>query len=242
MRRALLTTALLAAALPATAGAAPLPASARLVSCSVEDHEAVFYGRMKQVPGTARMAMRFTLLEDTGGEAQRVKAPGLNRWRSSKPGVRSFGYRQGFRNLPENATHRVRVQFRWYSATGEEIGRTRRTSPPCRQFVELPNLVVELTRVVPTKLTAVMRYEALVINTGGGAATSVPVRLTVDGKVVDTVTVASLEPGEERSVAIRGPDCHRLAKLEVDPDLVIAESSDADNVYERSCAALRNTG
>jgi subtilase family serine protease len=65
------------------------------------------------------------------------------------------------------------------------------------------------------------------------------VRLTVDGNVVDTVTVASLAPGEQRTVAIRGPKCHRLVRLEADPDQAIAESSDADNAHELTCAALR---
>jgi hypothetical protein len=68
------------------------------------------------------------------------------------------------------------------------------------------------------------------------------VRLTVDGNVVDTITVASLEPGERRSIAIRGPQCDRFARLEVDPERAIAERSDDDNVYELTCAALRNTG
>ncbi len=69
-----------------------------------------------------------------------------------------------------------------------------------------------------------------------------PVRLTVDGDVVDTLTLASLAPGEERSLTIRGPECNRLAKLEADPEQVIAEGSDADNVSEFDCAALRNIG
>ena len=67
-------------------------------------------------------------------------------------------------------------------------------------------------------------------NSGRGPATSVPVRLTVDGDVVDTVTLAAIAPGEQHTVAIRGPDCQRLATLEVDPEQAIAESSDADNV------------
>src|SRR6266540_3891520 len=114
MRRALLTAALAAAALPAAAtAAASLPASVKLVTCSVAEHDAAFYARMQEVPSASRMAMRFTLLEQTGGDATtRVKIPGLRRWHWSKPGVKRFGYRQNFRNLPENASHRVRVNFR----------------------------------------------------------------------------------------------------------------------------------
>ncbi len=93
-----------------------------------------------------------------------------------------------------------------------------------------------------TKVSGVVRYEALVTNTGKAGASDVPVRLTVDGNVVDTVTIASLAPGEQRSLAVRGPECSRLVRLEADPEQSIAESSDADNASELTCAALRNIG
>jgi hypothetical protein len=248
MRRALLTAALVAAALPAAADAAPIPASAipasvKVAKCSIEEHEAAFYARMQQLPGASRMALRFTLLEETGADTStRIKVRGLRRWRFSKPGVKAFGYRQGFRNLPENASHRVRVDFRWYSDDGTEVMRAKRRSARCRQFVELPNLVAKIAAVLPATVPGVVRYQALVSNTGKAAATGVPVRLTVDGDVVDTVTLDSLAPGEERSLVIRGPECHRLVKLEADPEQAIAESSDTDNVHELTCAALRSTG
>ena len=67
-----------------------------------------------------------------------VKAPGLRRWHRSKPGVVSLRYRQGVRNLEENATYRARVDFRWYSSSGAEVLRAQRRSARCRQFVALP--------------------------------------------------------------------------------------------------------
>jgi subtilase family serine protease len=136
----------------------------------------------------------------------------------------------------------VRVDFRWYAEDGTEIARTRRRSARCRQFVLLPNLVARITSVGPSKVAGVLRYEALVQNRGKAAATAVPVRLTVDGTVVDTRTIASLAPGEQRTFVFRGPDCDRHATLEADPEQLIAESSDADNAYEVNCAALTNTG
>jgi len=96
--------------------------------------------------------------------------------------------------------------------------------------------------VSPTKVDGVVRYEGLVMNTGRAAATDVPVSLTVDGNAVDTVEFASLAPGEQRSIAIRGPECRGTVRLEADPDKAIAESSDADNASELTCAALRNIG
>ena len=247
MRRALQTAAALTAAaaigLPAAAVAASTPASVKLVRCSVEDHQATFYARMQLVPGASRMALRFALLEETGGKrAERVNVPGLRRWRYSKPGVKTFAYRQGFRNLPENASHRVRVDYRWYAEDGAEVARATRRSARCRQFVELPNLFARLTAELPTNVNGVVRYQAVVGNTGKAAATAVPIRLTVDGDIVDTVRLASLEPGEQRVIVIRGPDCSRLVTLEADPEKAITESSETDNAHELSCAALRKTG
>jgi CARDB len=247
MRRAPLTIAiaLAAAAAPSAAAAAPAAvpsASVRVVDCSYERHEAAFHARMRIVEGATQMAMRFTLLEDTGAPRPEAISPGiLRRWHRSKPGVKRFGYRQGFRNLPENATHRVRVDYRWYSSSGEELARTKRRSAPCRQFKVLPNLTIRLLGITTTASPGVLRYRAAVTNTGKGPATAVPVRLTVDGDVVDTVTLPALAPGQEAPVTIRGPECRRLAKLEVDPQQGITESSDEDNVFEHACATFTNT-
>ncbi len=103
------------------------------------------------------------------GSSRSTPAAVLRRWHRSKPGVRRFGYRQGFRNLPENATHRVRVDFRWYSADGKVIERARRRSAPCRQFFVLPNLTIRLLGIATTASPGVMRYRAAVTNTGKGA-------------------------------------------------------------------------
>jgi len=242
MRRALITTALVAAALAAAAPAsAATPVKVRLVDCSLEEHEATFQASMRRVAGSARMAMRFTLLEKTGrGPARAVAAPELRRWHRSKPGVRRLVFKQHFRNLPENASHRVRVSFRWYSANGDVIVKGGRRSKACRQFKTLPNLTADLTRIARSQVPGVWRYEATVRNTGRAGATSVPVRLTVDGDVVDTVRIASLRRGERRTVVIRGPQCSRLAHLEVDPEQAIAETSDDDNSDELGCGALMN--
>jgi CARDB len=184
------------------------------------------------------MALRFTLLERTGVEGDKpVKAPGLSRWHWSKPGVQALRYRQGVRNLEQNASYRARVDFRWYSASGEEIQRTQRRSPRCRQFLTLPNLTTRITRVAPTDVPGVMRYEALVTNTGQAAVASVPLRLSVDGAVVDTISFP-LGAGEAKSVVVRGPHCQLLVRAEVDPEKAIAETSEADNAHELNCLNL----
>jgi hypothetical protein len=241
MRFRLLTAVLMSAALVAAASAAAVdtqPARVSLLDCSFEDHSATFYARMKLVDGADRMALRFTLLERTGVEGDRaVKAPGLSRWRWSKPGVQALRYRQGVRNLEPNATYRARVDFRWYSASGAEVQRAQRRSPRCRQFLTLPNLTTKITRVARTDVPGVMRYEALVTNIGQAAVASVPVRLSVDGGVVDTISFP-LGAGEAKSVVIRGPQCQRLVRVEADPEKTIAETSEADNAHELNCVSF----
>jgi hypothetical protein len=242
MRFRLLTAALTTAALVAAASAAALdrqPVRVSLAACSFAEHSAVFSASMKLVDGADRMALRFTLLERTGVEGdRRVKTPGLRRWHWSKPGVLALRYRQGVRNLEENATYRARVDFRWYSAAGVEVERTYRRSPRCRQFLTLPNLTTQLARTQPTSVPGVVRYETVVTNLGQAAVAAVPVRLSVDGDVVDTVSIP-LGAGEAKSVVIRGPQCRSLVRVEADPEKMIAETSEADNAHELSCANLR---
>jgi len=229
------------AALVAAASAAAVdtrPGRVGLLDCSVADHSATFSARMRLVEGADRMALRYTLLERTGVEGDKpVKAKGLRRWHWSKPGVLALRYRQRVRNLEQNASYRARVDFRWYSAAGMELARAQRLSPRCRQFLTLPNLSTRITRVAATTVPGVMRYEARVTNSGQAPVTAVPVRLSVDGDVVDTISLP-LGGGEARLVVIRGPHCQKLVRVEADPDKVIAETSESDNAHELSCLNL----
>jgi len=219
----------------AAPGAGP-SASVRLATCSLSDRVAVFRGRMQTLPGAKRMGMRFVLLARTGSRGfQPVRAPGLGRWQRSQVGVGAFAYRQTVRNLASNVAYRVRVDFRWVDADGNVITRARRRSPVCRQFVALPNLVAEITGAAKTNVAGVLRYTVRVSNTGRAAATAVPVRMTVDGDVLDTVQVASLLPGDRKVVGFRGPVCTRSLRAIVDPDGVIAESSESDNASDSGC-------
>jgi CARDB len=234
---ALLVTAL--AALPAAASGGPLPASVRTVRCSPADHEAIFYARMRNVDDADRMAMRFTLLERTGLEAfEPVKAPGLGRWRRSRPGVGMFGYRQGVRGLLPNALYRMQVDFRWYSADGDVVDELRRRSSSCRQYVDLPNLRARVIGAVAAMVPGVVRYRVRLSNDGPADAGTVPVALLVDGNLIDTASVTALAAGEVRFLTIRGPDCSRSVEARADPEGAIAESSEDDNAHAVTCAEL----
>jgi CARDB len=243
MLRRLLTAALVTAAAaaavatPAVGDARPL-ASVRLNDCSIEGRSALFVARMHQVSGSQHMWLRFKLLEKGDTGFRLVKAPGLGRWRKSKPDVGTFAYRQAMKGLEAGSLYRAQVDFRWYDADGNLLQTFRRRSAPCRQFDVLPNLAATPAASKALRQQGVVRYRVLVTNEGIATATGIPVRLTVDGDVVDTVTVAKLDPAERVVVGIQGPQCTESVKAEVDPDGLIAESSEADNAHEVACSAL----
>src|ERR671916_995127 len=222
---------ILAAALPAP------PASVKLAECSVEESSAAFYARMRAVPDADRMRMRFIVQERHNGVYERLHARGLSRWHRSKPGVSAFGYRQTIRGLRPGSAYRARVSFRWYSADGELVERTRRTSRACRQFDEVPNLTSAVAGYGPTKVPGVVRYLMRIANTGAAPAHEAEARLSVDGGMVDTVTIASLEPGASRDVAVLGPECTTSVSSVADPDGVIVESFEDDNAHTVNCQA-----
>jgi CARDB protein len=220
---------ILAAAMPAA------PASVKVADCSVEQSAAAFYARMRTVPDTDRMWLRFTVQEKHAGAYETLEAPGLSRWHKSKPGVAAFGYRQTVRGLRPGGAYRAKVSFRWYSATGELLERTRKISRACRQFHEVPNLTSTVTGSGPTKVPGVVRYLMRIANTGVAPAVDFDARLSVDGGVVDTVTIASLEPGASRDIAVLGPECTSSVSSIADPDGVIVEASEDDNSHTVNC-------
>jgi subtilase family serine protease len=84
----------------------------------------------------------------------------------------------------------------------------------------------------------VSRYSVRVSNDGAAGASAVAVSLIVDGNVVDTLSVATLAPGEVRYLTIRGPDCKRTVEARADPDGAIVESSEEDNAHAATCEEL----
>jgi CARDB len=225
---------------PSTAETRPAPATVRLLSCSPAHASAVFYGRMRSVPGSERMSMRFGLLERIGdGRFQPVRAPRLARWRRSRPGVAVFGYRQRVRGLAEDAIYRARVDFRWHDADGRVVLRAQRRSRPCSQAGPLPNLRARLAGSGPTATPGVSRYAVRVSNWGDAPAEQVGVGLAVDGSAVDTQTVSQLEPGQSRLLEFRGPRCQTSVRTTADPAAAVRESDEEDNSETLTCDQLR---
>jgi CARDB protein len=221
------------------AGPGPAQPYVRVLSCSPASGSAVFYGRMHSQGAGQRMSMRFALLERRGsGPFQPVRAPRLDRWRRSRPGVAMFGYRQRVRGLSEDGVYRARVDFRWHDRDGELVRRARRRSRTCSQAGPLPNLRVQITRVRVTTVRGVFRYLVRVTNAGAAEAEEVDVRLDVDGSAVDTETVPHLQAGESTVVDFRGPGCGSSVKSTADPDATVRESSESDNSHSLSCSEL----
>jgi hypothetical protein len=247
LRRLALAPVALAAAVvpvaspPAAGEPAAPPAFVRLVECSPDDASAAFYARMRSIEQGDRMSMRFTLFERHQDHFEALKTPALTRWHRAKPGVGAFGYRQAVRGLVPGRTYRLQVGFRWHSADGKLIERAQRRSAACRQFEQLPNLTSTIVGAEQTTVPGVLRYLMRVSNSGVAPAAELDLRMSVDGAIVDTVTVESLAPGERREVAVRGPDCTSSVETLADPDGVIVESSEDDNGHVLPCAEVPRT-
>jgi hypothetical protein len=130
------------AAFPAAAAADP-GVSARALRCRTAAGSGMpsadFEGAMRAVPGTRRMSMRFELQERLAeGSWSTVRAPSLERWRRSLPGVRAFSFVQRVDNLRLEGAYRVVVRFRWLGSGGQVIRATRRASNACRAVEPFP--------------------------------------------------------------------------------------------------------
>jgi hypothetical protein len=244
MPRRLMTLAALGLALvvPAQAQAAWKLPSSKMLECrsgdSAETRTATFMGRMRAAAGTDRMLMRFTLMERFGDEKlHALSVPELKAWRSSKPGVRDFRYKQTVTGLQGGGEYRVAIDFRWLDADGNLLRKARRLSGTCHQPGELANLKVGLPTAQPgPEGTAV--YLVPVVNDGKAVAHDVAVELFVDGAAANVGHIDSVSPGETREVRFTGPACKRNLRAVVDPPDTIKERLESDNMTLVRCPPL----
>jgi hypothetical protein len=199
---------------------------------------ASFSGQIRAYPGTARMMMRFTLLERLSGARHFKPVPlqDLRPWRRSKPGARAFIYTQRVTALRDNGAYRMRVQFRWYGADGTLLRTRFAHSRVCRQPAPLPNLTIGGISSLPAATPDQRLYSITVTNSGDGEARNVDVALKVDGTVVGGTRVDLLPADESTVVQISGPKCASDVRATADPDGQIRETSDADNTLTVPCA------
>ena len=227
-----------------TAGAAkPSPTSVVVRDCKVGDtprsRSATFYARMRAAgaPGTVRMAMRFQLQDAVGATVRDVDDPGLRRWRRSRLGVRSFGYAQKVAGLQTGGSYLVSVRYRWLDARGKVLREDTRKSGECRQRGDLPNLAIGGVKARRGNLGTQI-YSVLVVNTGRAEARNLATEVFIDGAAPDEQDIASLAPGESRTLRFTGPACRHRIRAVVDPHDVIHETNDDDNVVAARCPSL----
>ena len=237
-----MVTASIAAALaPAAPASKPVPTrSVTLSECHPSDdmtqRHASFAGQMRAVPGTARMAMRFTLQERLGSTRfKSVSLPDLRPWRRSKPGARNFIYTQRVTALHDGGAYRMRVQFRWYDSTGEVLRRNVARSGVCRQPVPLPDLSISSITPAPGPSADQSTYSVSVLNDGPGEARDVGVSLKVDGAIVSSSRIDLLPGNTSGVVQIVGPVCSVALRATADPDHSIPESDETDNALTVPC-------
>jgi hypothetical protein len=239
MLRRAMTFALLAPAFAAPAVAVAKPTSARVLECkggsTGETRSATFLGRMKATRGTDYMMMRFTLLEHFGDEKLHpVVAPELRFWRQSKPGVRDFRYKQTVTALQGGGDYRMRVEFRWFDASGNLIRKAQKVTSACAQPGALPNLQVRapMAQAGPGG-TAV--YIVPVVNTGRETARNVAVELFVDGAATNVSHIDAIAPGQTREARFTGPLCQRGVRAVADPTNALKERFESDNALQVKC-------
>ena len=233
------------AALAAPAGAESLPAGAsagvglgaKLESCSTSGdagRSAVFSASMPAIPKTTRMQMRFDLLSrpDIGGIWTAVSGvPRFGRWESAERGAGLLLSTRQVNLLRLGRAYRVRVSFRWLSATGSVMRRVVRFTNPCRQDDPRPDLKVDARSFAN-------RIEVVVGN-GGITAPAFDVRLTVGGRQIAVQRIAGLAAGEARPIVFSNLSCEAGSKVKVavDADSELAERSEANNSAEVRCPA-----
>jgi hypothetical protein len=233
MRRIALTIAFFAV-LAGPAHAAP-PAKVALTACSANERAAEFEARMGKVEEAARLKMRFTLqIRKTGQKSfHRIAAPGFMSWTTAGRGKTSWVYSRRVEGLLGPARYRAMVRFQWLDLHGKVVAAAKRYSPACREPDHRPNLKVKaLSR------EGQRRYAALVVNNGRTATGPFDLQLAVGPKLVAPVSLASLEPGAQKLVTVRGPRCASGTAITAtaDPLDLVDERSETDNAFTIQCA------
>jgi len=253
MRRALLTSAvlaLLAGSLPAAAGAAAparaTPLRAALAACqtgsALTDRFVVFNASMARIKGSERMEMRFDFLQRRPGDEDfvRVSVPKFGVWERAQPKVPAFLVEKRVNALAAPAAYRVLVRFRWFSADGLVLRRAERESGVCKQPDPRPDLVAQAVKTLETNDPQRARYEVVLRNLGRSATQlSTGVVLNVGDAALAPQSVAPLAAGETRTISFSGPRCNGATPLEVsvDPAGVIDEAGERNNLLSVPCAA-----
>ena len=226
--------------------AAPTAAhgAAELIECKrgkqASDRRAVFRGEMTQIEDGLRMQMRFHLSEKVGSSPWvGPRAPGIAVPREARPGIKDFAYRQRILALKKGSSYRVDITFRWLTADGKEVKREVERSPVCRMPGKLSNPKIrDAVNVKDGPTPDTRRYIVRVGNTGTITTQNIFLKLSVDGAEVDTRRIIRLTAGQRREIAFVGPVCRGSVVAQLDPEDLIPEISEQDNVVKTPCSQL----
>jgi hypothetical protein len=237
-RTAIAAAAAVALCAPAAAHA-DAPAGVQVKTCTTgsdpSERSATYKAWMNAVPGSARMAMRFALIERYPGHRPHARSnPQLSAWHTSHKGVTRYVYKQTVKQLGAGASYRAVVTFRWFDSHGNVIRTAKRVSGACVQDGELPNLVVAGVRIARRASSGNWVYAVTVTNRGAGAAAGFAVGLVVDGALADFRAVDGLDPGASSTIELNGPPCSRLRAV-VDRGNAVAETNEDDNSLKKAC-------
>jgi hypothetical protein len=228
--------------MPAAVAEAAPSTLLKVRSCQVGDsakqRQATFYGRMRAVKGTARMMMRFTVVDRSADGTSLVPAPQLAQWRRSRPRVKTFGYAQTITGLQVGGAYAAIVEYRWVDANGKTLKTARRTSSECRQDGKLPNLAVTRVAARRGEAPGTVVYSVDVTNRGSAEARAVVVDLFVDDAGADAARVDSVKSGETVTVRVSGPACRARLRAVVDRLDTIHETTEDDNVLRSRCPVV----
>jgi hypothetical protein len=238
----LLLPAAVACAVPAAASGAGL-ASVRVAECTPalepEARTATFEARLRAVPGSDRLAVRFTLQTRGKGELdwRKVTAPGLDTWLVSDHGVGRYGYLKTVRNLSAPASYRTIVRFRWLDAVGEVVRSAKHRSEACRQTDLRPDLRPRRVEQHPVADPRDRRYVVFVKNTGRTLAPPASVTLRAGDRLLPPGTMSSVLPGATRRMGFIAPACATGEELVVTADAtgLVDEADEGDNELVVPC-------
>ena len=239
------TTLAVAAALsvvPAAAAHAAPQTLLKVRSCqtgsTAKQRQATFYGRMHATPGTSRMMMRFTLVDQSGASDSIVRSPQLSRWHRSRFGVKTFGWAQTVTHLQMGGAYAAIVDYRWVGPNGKTIRTVRRVSSDCREDGKLPNVTITRVAARPGDALGTELYSIDVTNNGLVAAHGVDIDLFVDNAGADSATLDSIAPGATTTVRVNGPLCTRQVRAVADRQDVLHETNEDDNVLRTRCPSI----
>jgi hypothetical protein len=225
----------------ASIAAAPGRAEIALVECrtgkTAGERSAIFRGDMGQIAQASQMRMRLDLSERIGTGLWRGVAGYDRKWSYSKPGIQRLVFEQSVLNLKPATRYRMNGTFQWLDAEGRPVASRRLLSPICRQRGKLPNPAVrDDVRARPGPSPSTYRYAISLHNNGVVASPPFAVRLTVDGAEVDVRRVGRLRPRERRRIRFVGPACNGSVRAEIDPNDVVREITERDNVRTTACS------